>query len=100
VRLAMDAHSHARPAQLPALLLRLLGAADAAMAGAATAFKAADVDAHAIIGQSEPERHGDAEILGALGLRPLMLPGARHHDLARVRPHILPVEIRESAEIS
>ncbi len=35
MRRAMDAHSHARPAQFPALLLRLLWAADAAMAGAA-----------------------------------------------------------------
>ena len=94
MRLAMDAHSHARLAQFPALLLRLLGAADAAMAGAAATLKAADMDAHAVIGQPQPERHGDAEILGALRLRSLMLPGARHHDLARVWPHILPVEIR------
>lgn len=64
------------------------------MAGAATALKTADVHAHAVIGQSQPERHGDAEILSALRFRPLMLPGARHHDLARVWPHILPVEIR------
>ena len=93
MRLSMDAHSHARLAQLPALLLGLLGAANAAMAGAATAFKATYVNAHAVIGQSQPKRHGDAEILGALRLRPLMLPGARHHDLARARSNILPVEV-------
>ena len=94
MRFAVDAHSHTRPAQFPALLLRLLRAADAAMAGAATALKTADVNAHAVIGQSQPERHGNAEILSALRFRPLMLPGARHHDLARLRPHILPVEVR------
>ena len=56
MRLAMDAHSHTLPAQFPALLLRLLGAADAAMAGAVAALKTADVNAHAVIGQSQPER--------------------------------------------
>ncbi len=100
MRLAMDAHPHARPAQFPALLLRRFGAADAAVAGTLTALEAADVDAHAVVGESQPERHGDAEIFGSLRLRPIMLPGARHHDLARVRPHILPVEIGESAGVS
>jgi len=69
------------------------------MAGAAAAFKAADVNAHAVIGQPQPERHGDAEIFGALRLWPLMFPGARHHDLAGARPHILPVVIGEPAGV-
>ena len=89
----MDAHPHARPAQFPALLLRRFGAADAAVAGTLTALEAADVDAHAVVGESQPERHGDAEILGAFRLRAAVLPRTGHHDITGVRADILTIKI-------
>ena len=91
MRLVVNSDSSAHAAKFPALLLWFLRATDAAMTGALTTLKAAHMHAHAVIGQSQPERHGNAEILGACGLRPLVFPGACDHDFAGLWLHILAV---------